>query len=162
MKKVIIYNIAIFVIIFVLSIICHYLYNWTNSKVIGYFTPINESIWEHLKLLFYPGILVLIIELFISKNKKKFFVSAMISISIALLLIVVLYYTITGIIGKNIDYVNISIMIISIIFYLYYRDFSYKINISNNLFLGLTLLICWILLFSIFTYNPPTIGLFMT
>lgn len=35
--------------------LAHFLYDWTgNNYIVGPFTPINESIWEHMKLLFFP------------------------------------------------------------------------------------------------------------
>ncbi len=39
----------------------HELYEWTGEKLaIGLFAPVNESVWEHLKLAFYPVILLMI------------------------------------------------------------------------------------------------------
>ncbi|WP_286082764.1 DUF6512 family protein, partial [Parablautia intestinalis] len=47
-------------IIFVLlaGTLAHFVYDWSgNHAVIGLFTPVNESIWEHMKLLFFPMLL---------------------------------------------------------------------------------------------------------
>ena len=32
----------------------HFLYRWLPLPVIGLFAPVNESVWEHLKLLYAP------------------------------------------------------------------------------------------------------------
>ncbi len=159
--KTIVYNSVVFLVLLILSIIFHYVYEWCNyNKYISYFVPINESIWEHLKLLYFPALLVLLLEFSIFKYNKKYFVSSILSLSISMLSIIVLYYTITGVIGMNIDVINIGIMIISIILYLYLRRLFYKINLSTNLFLSITLTIMWFLYFILFTYNPPNLGLF--
>lgn len=47
-------------IFFVLTIgtLSHFLYDWTNKNfLIGFFIPVNESVWEHMKLLFFPMML---------------------------------------------------------------------------------------------------------
>lgn len=42
----------------ILSIPLHFSYAWLGKlNMVGMFTPINESIWEHLKLLFWPLLL---------------------------------------------------------------------------------------------------------
>ena len=41
----------------VLGTAAHFFYDWFPTPLIGLFTPVNESIWEHLKLLFWPTIL---------------------------------------------------------------------------------------------------------
>jgi len=35
----------------VLGFLLHYIFTWTHeSRVLGFFVPVNESVWEHLKL----------------------------------------------------------------------------------------------------------------
>lgn len=157
-----IYNSIVFVVLLGLAVIFHYLYDWTDLRIISYFVPINESIWEHLKLAFYPGIFVLIIELFIVNNKKRLFISSMIALVLEMVFIIISYYTITGIIGRNIDAINIILMIIGIILYLYFRLFFYKIGLSDNLFLGFMIFIVLNMMFIIFTIKIPNIGIFIS
>ena len=40
-----------------LGTVAHFLYVWFPSALLGLFVPVNESVWEHLKLLFWPTIL---------------------------------------------------------------------------------------------------------
>ena len=45
-------------LLFILGTITHYLYEFTNKNCfVGLIAPINESVWEHLKLIVAPGIL---------------------------------------------------------------------------------------------------------
>lgn len=47
--------------IIILGTINHFLYDWFNhNKIIGYFTAVNESTWEHLKLVIAPSFIWLI------------------------------------------------------------------------------------------------------
>ncbi|GMQ60717.1 hypothetical protein AN1V17_51190 [Vallitalea sediminicola] len=63
-KKVIIAEIVSAVAIILLGSLFHFLYEWTECTAIGIFSPVNESEWEHIKIMFYPVILVSIIEYF--------------------------------------------------------------------------------------------------
>ena len=58
-----------FIIASILGVIFHFLYNWTGQiRFIGFFVPVNESIWEHLKLIFYPITIVSLAEYYLCKN----------------------------------------------------------------------------------------------
>ncbi len=49
----------------IIGFLCHYLYDWTGpSSVAAFFFPVNESVWEHLKLGYWPVIFVSMIEFF--------------------------------------------------------------------------------------------------
>ena len=57
------YELIGFFVVVVLGIAFHFAYDFSNnSTIIGIFTPINESVWEHLKLLFYPYLLYTILD----------------------------------------------------------------------------------------------------
>ena len=47
-------NILGFVFVSIIGTVNHFVFEWSNENVItGIFTPINESSWEHLKLIFF-------------------------------------------------------------------------------------------------------------
>ena len=41
-----------------LGIGLHALYAWRPIPLLGLFSPVNESVWEHLKLLYWPFLAV--------------------------------------------------------------------------------------------------------
>ena len=88
---------AIFVII--LGTILHFTYTWSkNNSLIGLFSAINESTWEHLKLLFFPMLITTTIGYFIFQDSfPNFLCSKTIGIIIAMLFTVIFFYTYTGI-----------------------------------------------------------------
>ena len=159
MKKYII--VINFFVLLGFAVLNHYLYDLCNNNmIVGLFCPINESVWEHLKLLFFPALIMLIVELFFMYYKKRFFISSVLSLAISLLSIIVLYYTITGIIGKNIDIINIGIMIVSIIIYLVLRKVFLRMFLDRLYYLSIFILITILIMFMIFTNKPLDIGLF--
>ena len=151
---------TIFVII--LGTILHFTYNWSkNNSFVGLFSAVNESTWEHLKLLFFPMLISTIIGYFIFQDTfPSFLCSKTIGIIAAMIFTVVFFYTYTGILGTNYAVINILIFILSVIIGEYT---SYMLIINNftfNKIFCISILIILTFFFSIFTFNPPKINLF--
>lgn len=52
----------------------HFVYEWSGSAVIvGLFAPVNESVWEHIKLLFFPGLLFSVWDYFHASRRPASF-----------------------------------------------------------------------------------------
>ena len=159
-KKSKVLQIQIVAIIF--SIICgtlfHFVYQWTGeNKIIAAFVPVNESIWEHLKLVFYPMGIFAIIEYFIVKNRVNNYLEAKtIGIFVAI-------FTYTGIIGAGIFFIDILIFILSIIIgeCVAYKLMTRK-NESNEKtkILAIIILVFLLFCFILFTYYSPEVNLF--
>lgn len=152
----------IFVIIF--GTILHFVYEWSgNNKIVGIFSPVNESVWEHLKMLFFPMLLFSIIEYFmVGKEYKNFIAAKSFGILLGLLFIVIFFYAYTGIAGRNFLWMDILTFILGVMVAFTYSgrkitsaEASSKTNWASLLFLtALTLS------FIVFTFRPPHIGLF--
>ena len=57
------------IFIMILGTILHFTYSWSNNNpIIGTFSAVNESTWEHLKLIFFPMLLSTIFGTFYYKN----------------------------------------------------------------------------------------------
>lgn len=159
-----IFKFQIFSIIFVsiLGTLLHFTYDWSNNNVlVGIFSAINESTWEHLKLLFYPMLLTTIIGYFyLGKNTSNFLCAKTLGIVAAMIFTIVFFYTYTGILGTNVDILNIATFFIAVIL----GEFvAYKYMLSNNPCdekTAIIILIILLLCFTIFTFFPPQIGLF--
>lgn len=161
------YNLIAFLFIGIFGAIGHFLYEWSgNNIIVGYFFSINESTWEHLKLLFFPTAVFSLIEYsFVKKEIKNYAAAVTISVVVGMISIITLFYTYSGVLGYTIDFINIIIFYISIIIMLIVKN---KI-ILNEKFEGQKIshfcVLLWFvitILFIFFTYNPPQIGLFKT
>lgn len=157
-------NFQIFSIIFtlILGTLLHFTYDWSGqNSFIGSFSAINESVWEHLKLLYFPMLLTTIIGLFyFGKSIPNFLCSKTIGILVALSFTVIFFYTYTGILGTNVAIIDISSFFIATIL----GEFVSYVLIMNhfkcNNILAVIVLIILLLCFIIFTYFPPDLGLF--
>lgn len=44
-----------------LGVLLHFLYGWLPNPVTALFSPVRESLWEHLKILYWPLLLIALI-----------------------------------------------------------------------------------------------------
>lgn len=167
MNKTKIRNLQIIVIILsiILGTLLHFTYEWSGeNNFVGSFSAVNESTWEHLKLVFFPMLILGIIEyFFIKKDAKNYIESKTIGIFVSICFIIVFFYTYTGILGTNFFIVDILTFVLSIILgeYIAYK-LMIKENQSNNLskILSAGIIIFLLASFIIFTYHPPKVNLF--
>lgn len=147
-----------------LGVLFHFIYGWSGEqRIIGFFFPVNESTWEHLKLVFYPITLVSIAEYFFLKPKNSCFSCIKFtSILIGMLATIILFYSYSGILGTTIDWVNIVVYFISMaIAYFYsHRQLIKTLPMVCNATLCIILFAVIAILFMIFSIYPPDIGLF--
>lgn len=116
MKKMTpVWQMAGFVFTGMLGTFLHFLFDITNGNIIAaIFSAVNESIWEHMKLLYYPMLLFAAVQYrFLGKKKESFWCIKLIGMLLGLCLIPVLYYTYTGILGESADWFNITIFFIA-------------------------------------------------
>ena len=161
-NKLMIYEIFSIIFTLFLGIILHFTYEISNYNVIvSLFSSVNESTWEHLKILFFPMLIVTIVGSIYFKNIYYNYLCIKVrGILIALLFVIIFFYTYTGIIGTNYPILDISSFVIAVIISEVYT----YINIINkkncNKLLSIIILILLTILFIVFTYYPPKINLF--
>lgn len=141
----------------------HFLYDWLNEAVwIAPLTAVNESTWEHMKLLFWPVFIFAVVQSFFFRRREDFWCVKLKGILLGLVLIPVLFYTYNGVIGKSPDWVNITIFFISAaVAYIYeMRLFKRETKPCNSPNAALTALCIIAILFVVFTFVTPEIGIF--
>lgn len=153
-------------ILFLIGSIMHFLYNilWASS-VVGLFAPVNESIWEHSKMVVWPVILWWsLFYCFRGKqyqiDKNKWFTSALVALLTSLVTMPLLYYFYTGAFGVELLWVDILILLFSVLFgqVLGLHTYRYGRGLSTKYVLVVFAVI--VLLFMLFTFFPPHIPLF--
>lgn len=151
-----------YLFIVILGSLLHFVYEWSgNNFIVGLFSPVNESVWEHLKLLFFPMLFLTVWDFFTKEDKKLNFLPSRVSgILAGYGFIVTAYYTITGVLGKNIDWINIAIFLLGVGFSFLAERKVAKGNSRITPNTALILLIILLLLFMVFTVAPPKLGLF--
>ncbi|MDE5604146.1 MAG: hypothetical protein K2I73_01025 [Eubacterium sp.] len=163
-KKLFKYEIIGFIFVSVIGTLSHFLYEWLGSnKIVALFCPVNESVWEHLKLLFFPYLIWTIIEYFLLNKKENYFSSKIKGVLCGILFIVTFFYTYSGITGKTSTFIDIlaffaGTAISFIISYIIMRNSKRGSKIGE--IISILLFLCISILFFVFTFMPPLIPLF--
>lgn len=163
MKKIHLYLISGFIFTAVFGTLSHFFYGWSDGNpLIGLISPFNESTWEHMKLVFFP---VLIWSFFITGSGSKLSPALrpalLLGGFIGTLMIPVLFYTYSGILGHNVTGIDIAIFFVNafLAFFCTWRLQNSRIIYQKRTVIYI-LTVLFLVLFILFTFLPPDIGLF--
>lgn len=143
---------------FLVCFLAHFIYDMFPNTMFSIFFPVNESIWEHMKIIFSSILLYGIIDkLIIIKSNKKtnnylfaLTVSALLSIPIYLIMFLPIYYNV----GHNMI-ITLIILLITILISIYIKEFLLKFNNNKYLFiLSIILITISYITFGYLTYKP--------
>ena len=143
--------------------ILHFLYDWTGSSIlVAPFSGVNESTWEHMKLLFWPLFLFALVQRRFFRDWKNYWCVKLAEILLGLVLIPVLFYTYNGAFGKSPDWINIAIFYISalLVFFFEWRAFKKNWLPCKHPLLAFSVICLVGVLFVVFTFATPQIPLF--
>jgi hypothetical protein len=130
------------------------------NLIVGVFSAVNESVWEHLKLGFWPAILFMLIEYRVIKKEANNFFLAKILVPYAITAIIpAIFYSYTSITGESIFMIDILSFIGAVVIgqYLSYRVLIYKQLSAKLEFFALAAMLLLIILFILFTFAPPNL-----
>lgn len=154
------------ILLFIISVPLHFAYDFFNNNfVIGLFTPVNESIFEHLKLALFPTFIWWLTFYFFKKDKwfldkSKWFLGCLISMIVSIMIILSIYYFVKCGIGKEITIINILSLFIALLSGQLLGYHIYKYTNKSNFILSIVIIFFIIFLFVILTIYPPKIPLF--
>jgi len=155
--------IGIFVI-FAISFLSHFIYEWLPNNLFSILFPVNESIWEHMKLIVTPVLIFSIFEYIIYRKKNieynNFILSYAVSMILGIIIYLIIYLPIENIFGHSmiVAIVILFITFIVVEFISYYIMNSREIKYSN--IIGISLIILIYIVFGYLTYNPIESDLF--
>ena len=158
-------NLLGFFIVSILGCINHFICELSGKNTLAAsITPINESTWEHLKLLFFPFIAYIIFEFFIyGKHISGFLFSCVIGVLSGMIFIPAAFYTINAVFGQSGFIVNILLFFAAVYISFKVRSIRIQNGIDQNKMRtvpALILIICITVLFVGFTFFPPDSSLF--
>ena len=149
----------------VLGTLLHYTYSASNEALlVGFFSAMNESVWEHLKLAFWPGV---VWTFFLAyglgwRSNRNFWFARMSAVTTSALSIVILFYGYSKILGDNHLVLDLSIFMFSIVIGQQLATKLYSIGplspVSQNL--AIVVIVMEALSFIVFSVRPPTLGIF--
>ena len=141
----------------------HFLYDWLGgSPWVAAISGVNESTWEHMKLLFVPMFLYAIVQSFFFRDRKDFWCVKLRGILLGLILIPVIFYTYNGAIGKSPDFINIAIFFVSAaVAYIYEtRLYNSEQIVCRSQKWAIAALCLIAICFVVFTFRTPMLNIF--
>ena len=161
-KKIRNYQIFSIIFTFILGTLLHFTYKLSGKNLlVASFSATNESVWEHLKLLFFPMLITTIIGYYyLMKETNNFLCGRTIGIIISILFTIIFFYTYSGILGKNIAIIDIVLFFASVTIgeFMAYTYMIKKCKCLNSI--SIIILLILVYSFIIFTYKTPTLGIF--
>ena len=155
-------------VLYAFGSLTHFIYGWSGKALIaGVFTPVNESVWEHLKMTFWPMLIWWIVSFFASHSRKiiqsdRWLASCTAAILICPVIITAFYYTYTGALGIDSLILDILSMILGIVAAQGAAIYIMKHArvTAVHAYISLTILILLAAAFTVFTFITPQIPLF--
>ena len=114
--KVLAYEIIGVVFIILLGSSLHFTYELSgNSPIVGSFSPVNESVWEHMKMAFWPSLLWLIVEYVpLRKGTNNFFAAKALGAYVMVFAIPLIFYSYTSFTGESFLVIDIASFVAAI------------------------------------------------
>ncbi|MBI2854135.1 MAG: hypothetical protein HYX87_04335 [Chloroflexi bacterium] len=137
---------------------------WTP---LGAISAVNESVWEHLKLAFWPAVLWTIVEYFLARHSSRdtrpnFLLARAVGTYTMPVVIVAIFYSYTALTGDSILAVDLSSFVLAVAMgqMIGYRLWdSLRLPQALN-WLGLAMLAVAAMAFVVFTFFTPEAGVF--
>ena len=151
--------------IFLLGSLLHFAYDLFPNVIVSIFAPINESIWEHTKLIFYPTVLWYVLYFFLAtKNelliKPKWFTSCVVSGITGIILVPFLFYFYTRAFGVESLIVDILIFFVAVLLGQFTAMHFYRYSKGLKTIWSLNILLIIFAIYIVFTFAPPALPIF--
>lgn len=162
MKNLSLWQFAGFVFSVFLGTLLHFVFEWTGWIFLSPISAVNESTWEHMKILFFPMLIFAFIQqkYFIQDSSAFWWIKG-IGIFVGVWLIPVLFYTYNGAFGKTPDWLNILFFFLAAggAFLLETHLFRYHFSLPAP-WVAFLLVLIFAAAFAVFTFFPPKLPLF--
>jgi len=163
-NKILQWEVIGIIFVIIVGTLLHFLFEWLYSwPPIGAIAAVNESVWEHLKLPYWPLIIFSFIEYnYIKEDIKNFIIGKAIAMLISIGTILITFYSYTAILGTEILFIDIMSFFVGVIIG---QLVSYKIISLNELQKWIRI-VSWIVIIGmglsliLFTYLPPHLPIF--
>jgi len=163
-KSIFGYELAGIIFIVIIGSMLHFTFELSGYQpVVGVFSAVNESVWEHLKLGFWPALVWALFEYrSIRESTNNFFFAKTVGVYLIPIVIPILFYSYTAVIGESLLVIDILTFVVAIVIgqIASYKLLTYRRlpQILNKI--SLVALVLLGLAFVFFTFYPPHLPLF--
>lgn len=152
-----------FITIVIIGGLSHFVYSWSGEcEFVGAFAPVNESVWEHLKMGYWGVLIFSVFEYsYVGRSVGNYFLAKAAGITILSITILSIYYSYTFFTTSNILVIDISAFIIGVLCcqFVVYRLFK-KPLLKSLAVPALIYIVVLGFIFAFFTFYPPRHDIF--
>lgn len=155
-------------VLFLAGSLFHFLYQLSGKNfLVGLIAPINESVWEHTKMVVLP-VMAWWILFYMSQSQRlslsidAWFTGLFVSLVGSVIAIPILYYFYTGVFGVSLLFVDILILLIALAFGQLLGLHVYRHSAGMDYKQVLLILSVILLFYFVATVRPPKIPLFQS
>ncbi len=159
-------NIIAFIVIGLLGTLLHFVYDLSNENaIVGIFSAVNESIWEHQKLLYWAAVIYSIGEyLLLERKPHNYKIATALGILSGIMAVITLFYTYSGILGFSVTFIDISLYFIGVLVFIIVRNLIIKnraLMSGTAQISGILIIVVLGILFAVWTFFPKKISIFI-
>ena len=154
LKKIKIINV---VFLFLLSFLWHFMYDLFPNNIFALVFPVNESIWEHMKIIYYCLLLGSVLEFYLCKKNNikinNFYIEAMVKSLLGVIFYLIIFIPLYLWLGESMV-ISIGLMLVT---YVFMEFIGYKILVSEELninILPVIIIVLGCIMFVILTFYP--------
>lgn len=144
--------------LFVFGSVLHFVYGYSKKNLlVGLFSPVNESIFEHSKLLLIPLTLFWGISYFFLKdsvNADNYFFAMLISIVFSIITMICFYYTYKEVIGNSYLWIDIFDLLLSLFIGQIVANHIYEYSDGIPFLVSISIIIIIFISYITFTLKP--------
>ena len=163
-RKILLYEIVGIIFIILLGSLLHFTYEISGKNVVvGVFSAINESVWEHLKLAFWPAMLFALIEFVpLRRIEQNFVLAKTVGLYVMVAVIPAIFYSYTALTGESILAIDIGSFLVAVVVgqLVSYKLLTYRTLGVKARWIALVAVVLLAVLFVIFTFTLPQVPLF--
>jgi hypothetical protein len=142
----------------------HFLFAWTGeARAVAWLAAVNESVWEHTKLAFWPGLAYGLLELAsIGRRVRNAWLALFVRVLSMPAVIIALFYGYTAILGDNVLALDVSIFLVAVVLG---QVLAARIMLAPDAGralqrAGLAGLAALVLFYATASYRPPRLAVF--
>lgn len=155
-------------LMFILGGITHFTYKWSGERLVAaIFSPVNESVWEHLKMSFWVPLAWWLITYFALYRRydipaDRWFAACAAALYTSAIFITAFYYTYTGALGIESLAIDIFSFLAGLVVAqaMAYHVYKYAEIRQGCLRVSIIAIAILAAAFIIFTFYPPQLPLF--
>lgn len=164
-NRLLAWEIGSYIFVGIVGAALHFTFELSNfsSNWVAFFSAVNESTWEHLKMVFWPGVFFALLEYtYVRDQVNNYLVSKTVNVFLMSFVITIGWYIYAPAVGRSVFPVDLALYYIAVFIghFVGYRIMKMPPVKPQTFRAAAAGMIVMLIAFSTFTFFPPRIFLF--